>query len=157
MLVKDNQILPVLSAHLAAVERELNVLMYSISPASNTSHKAVKLYWQELLSAIIRTKNAKVILSQWHASNPQAQATSQASRALSEAGAVVKMAKLGTIMHGKTWLFDSKILLIGSHNATSAGLTTTKNLSILNNCPIVIADYKAYFDKIWQALPTSFH
>lgn len=152
MLVKDNEILPVLCTHLASAQHELNVLMYSISPATKNSHKAVKLYWQELLSAVYRTQNAKIILSQWPTSNPQAEATSNAAKELCDAGAVIKLAKLGTIMHPKAWLFDSNKLLIGSHNATAAGLTTTKNLSILSQCPLVITDYKAYFAKVWHNL-----
>jgi PLD-like domain len=152
MLIIDSDIIRVLTAQLAAVQFNLKIIMYSISPATKTSHKAIKLYWQELLSAIKRCKNCEIILSSWPKENPQASATKSAARQLSSAGATVKMGKMGTITHPKSWQFDNKNLLIGSHNATSAGLLSTKNLSILTQDSSAINDYNDYFDSLSKTL-----
>jgi phosphatidylserine/phosphatidylglycerophosphate/cardiolipin synthase-like enzyme len=154
MLIIDEAIIKVLTAQLDAVRFDLKIIMYSISPASKSSHKAVKLYWQELQAAIARCKNAQIILSAWPEENPQASATKNATIQLTAAGASVKLGKIGTITHPKSWLFDDKNLLIGSHNATAAGLLTTKNLSIITSEQQPITDYKAYFDSLWQNLQT---
>jgi hypothetical protein len=153
MLIIDSDIIRVLTAQLAAVQLDLKIIMYSISPATKTSHKAVKLYWAELLNAVNRCKNTKIILSAWPSQNPQAEASANAACQLQSAGALLKMSKIGTITHPKSWQFDNINLLIGSHNATAAGLMTTKNLSVLTQDKVEINDYNDYFEAMWQKLP----
>jgi phosphatidylserine/phosphatidylglycerophosphate/cardiolipin synthase-like enzyme len=130
-------------------EKSLKFIFYSISPLLPTAPLEYKLWWHSLLSAAKNGIDCKIILSSWPENNPQNAATMRAKLMLESAGWQVKLTKLGIIMHPKAMLFDDKKLIIGSHNATEAGFSRTKNISIVATSDAAIGQFNDYFDVWW--------
>jgi len=152
MLIIDKDINIHLQQNYINAQKSIKIIAYSMTRANPRSHKLFIDTWQTLEKAIKRGIKTQVILEQWNDLNPQASESAQVRKLLESYGAQVRMAKKGTCMHSKTWLFDEKTLIIGSHNSTHAGLTITKNLSITTTKPSIIKDYNDYFNKEWGNL-----
>lgn len=152
MLVKDKEINRAITLALEGTVNSLKIIMYSISANSKRSCIEFNQFWSALESAIKRIPNTQIILCGWPESNPQHQATTKAAMLLRLWGADVKIAHQAIIMHPKAWIFDDKRLLIGSHNATEAGYTRTKNISIFTFDPLACREFDDYFAHWWQTV-----
>lgn len=150
MLVFDKDINQALIESLNNANQSVLMLMYSISTPANSSHAAFKLTWQGMIRAAHRVPEFRAIFCGWPANNPQSAATEEAARRLQAAGAACIIAKPGTIIHPKAWSFDDKKLIVGSHNATQAGLMTTRNISYMGQDQSECGQFRDYFEKQWQ-------
>lgn len=135
---------------LAATKNNLDIIFYSISPFSNTNPIRYRAWWLQLLATTRRLPNSRIILSGWNENNPQNLMQLRAAIQLAEAKAKVKIGHANMIIHPKCMCFDSKLLLVGSHNATQAGFTRTKNISITTTDELECAQFLAYFNSLWD-------
>jgi phosphatidylserine/phosphatidylglycerophosphate/cardiolipin synthase-like enzyme len=152
MLIINEAINSSLKSEYQAAKKSIDIIMYSASRPRKGSSKLFIDTWQSLQVAIKGGINCRVILEQWPAQNPQFMEQLKVKTLLETWGAKVRFAKKGHIMHSKTWLFDRKKLIIGSHNSTEAGLCRTKNLSVVVHEPTICDDYAVYFDNEWQSI-----
>lgn len=152
MLIKDKAINQALSIALDQTKHSLKISMYSISANSKRSCLEFNQFWKSLENAIKRLPSTQIILCGWPESNPQHHATLKAAMLLRLWGADVKIANEAIILHAKAWIFDGQRLLIGSHNATEAGFTRTKNVSILTFDELACQEFTEYFNYWWTAI-----
>lgn len=137
---------------LYSTKKELNIIFYSISPYSNTNPIRYRAWWLALLATTRRLPKSRIILSGWNENNPQNIAQLRAAVQLTEAKAKVKIGNANLIIHPKVMCFDDNLLLVGSHNATQAGFTRTKNISITTTDELEIARFMAYFNSLWDSI-----
>lgn len=152
MIIFDDEIMEQSAALLRSTKNHLDIMLYSISPYKNTNPARYRAWWIALMQTTRRINSARVILSGWNEKNPQSLATMQAAMQLIEAGAKVRIGQPNMIIHPKTLCFDREILLIGSHNATEAGYTKTKNISITTTNELEIAQFIDYFQNRWDSI-----
>jgi len=152
MITFDSDIIKQSQTMLNATEKELSIIFYSISPLSNRCTINFREWWLALIAATRRIEKTRVILSGWPKGNPQALATAQAAIQLAEAGAHVKIGNANVIIHPKTMCFDNKALLVGSHNATEAGFTRTRNISLTTTDQTDIGLFNDYFQNRWDSI-----
>jgi len=152
VLIFNQAINHALDAALADTQKRLRVLMYSISTPNARSHLLFIRTWKALENCIKRGVETKIILSDWPPSNPQQAASIKAALLLRLWGANVKTANHGVIFHPKAWCFDDATLIVGSHNATEAGLTRTQNISYIGQEPAEIGQFNDFFASAWGKL-----
>jgi len=152
MLIIDKAINDELQQAYNQAKTSINIIAYSIARPRKGSSKLFTDTWRALEMAIKRGVKTRVILETWNDLNPQASENNKVKIALEQLGAQVRMSKKGVIMHSKTWIFDDKKLIIGSHNSTEAGLCRTKNLSIVTCLNDHTEAYRAYFNNEWAQL-----
>lgn len=152
MLIINEEINQALVSAYQGAKNSIDIIMYSASRPRKGSSKLFMNTWQALQVAIASGIKCRVILEAWHAQNPQSQEQLKIKTLLETWGAKVRFAKKGQIMHSKTWLFDNKKLIIGSHNSTEAGLCRTKNLSVMVQESDTVKAYAKYFDDEWSSL-----
>lgn len=152
MLIIDKEINEALKNNYQQAKQSIDIIIFSASRPRKGSSKLFIDTWQALQVAIKRGVKTRVILEQWAGHNPQSIENIRIGQLLKSWGASVKLAKRGVCMHSKTWLFDNKTLIIGSHNSTEAGLCRTKNLSVQVQGHEFCEPYRAYFDNEWQSL-----
>lgn len=152
MIIFDDEIMEASIQKLQATKKELNIIFYSISPYSNTNPIRFRAWWLQLIATTKRIESTRVILSGWKKSNPQHISQMKAAMQLTQAGAKVKIGHDNMIIHPKTMCFDDKFLLIGSHNATEAGYTRTKNISIITSDALAIGGFLDYFENRWDSI-----
>lgn len=152
MLIINEAINQALVTSYQGAKSSIDIIMYSASRPRKSSSKLFINTWQALQVAIANGTKCRVILEAWPSVNPQNQEQVKVKTLLESWGAAVRFAKKGHIMHSKTWLFDRKKLIIGSHNSTEAGLCKTKNLSVMVLEQDTVKAYTDYFDSEWVSL-----
>lgn len=146
MLIINSDINRALESAFLAAKSSINIIIYSASLPKKGAHAMYLNTWRSLEMAIKRGIKTRVIFEQWPAQNPQAIAQKLAYDHLVALGAKCRFAQKGVLMHPKSWQIDEKILIIGSHNSTQAGFTTTKNLSLMSQEILANEQYLAYFN-----------
>lgn len=152
MLIINEAINKVLTSSYQGAKKSIDIIMYSASRPRKGSSKLFIDTWQALQVAVAGGIKCRVIMEQWPEINPQNAEQLKVKALVESWGAKVRLAKKGHIMHSKTWLIDSNVLIIGSHNSTEAGLCRTKNLSVMVRNSEICAEYQAYFNSEWESL-----
>jgi phosphatidylserine/phosphatidylglycerophosphate/cardiolipin synthase-like enzyme len=152
LIIFDDEIMEASADLMRSTKDELTIIFYTISPYKNTNPVRYRAWWIALMQTAKRLRQTRVILSGWHPTNPQMLATLQAAIQLREVGALVKIGSPNMIIHPKAMCFDDKILLNGSHNATEAGFTRTKNVSITTTDELAIGRFMDYFQNRWDSI-----
>jgi len=152
MLIINEEINQALISGYQGAKSSVDIIVYSASRPRKGSSKLFINTWEALQVAIANGTKCRVIMESWPSVNPQSQEQMKVKTLLENWGAAVRFAKKGHIMHSKTWLFDRKKLIIGSHNSTEAGLCKTKNLSVMVLEPDTVKAYADYFDNEWVNL-----
>lgn len=152
MLILDQDINHALKGNFDATKTNIKIMAYSITRPRKGSLKIFIDTWKALEMAIKRGVKTQIILETWNDINPQASESNKCRVLLEQLGAEVRMGKKGVCLHSKTWQFDGKYLIVGSHNSTQAGLTQTKNLSVLTESIEDNEAYRAYFNNHWDLL-----
>jgi len=58
------------------------------------------------------------------------------------------------ILHGKAWIFDSRLIVIGSHNLTESAMTKNIEFSVITDDPTVMQKMNSmYREKFQEAKP----
>jgi len=115
---------------------------------------------QCLLQQLNRTVLAKIqsgikvrVLLNKEGRAPQVTVVNQnASRFLSEAGAVVKFGRSFPITHAKLWIFDDDAVMLGSHNLSTRAITVNNESSALIKGRDVASEFRRYFDALWSCI-----
>lgn len=155
MLIIDDDINNALQQQYNAARSCIKIIAYSMSSPKKGTSLLFLQTWRALEMAIKRGIDTSIIFEMWHESNPQSAEQLRCAAYLKSLGANVRFAKKGVTMHSKTWFFDNKLLIIGSHNSTEAGLCRTKNLSVTTSSPDDTEAYRAYFMNEWNKLALS--
>lgn len=115
---------------------------------------------QCLLQQLNRTVLAKIqggvkcrVLLNKEGRAPQVTVVNQnASRFLSEAGAVVKFGRSFPITHAKLFIFDDDAVILGSHNLSTRAITVNNESSALIKGRGVAVEFRRYFDALWSCI-----
>jgi phosphatidylserine/phosphatidylglycerophosphate/cardiolipin synthase-like enzyme len=133
-----------------SASKQIDAFFYSATlPNARSPMQMVKAF-NSMKAAPSRGIKCRAILASWADTSPQAAESLKFASSLRYAGWDCRFAKAIPIMHPKAWLFDNKTLIVGSHNSTVAGLTMTKNISLLTNSQQAIAAVIEFFDSEWK-------
>lgn len=104
----------------------------------------------EILAAIRRGVKVRVLMNIEHYSHPITKINSRTERVLKNAGAEVKMVRVGGRTHAKMMIIDKNILVLGSHNFCKSSMSSNAEASIVLADFPVIEEYQRYFDSLWE-------
>ena len=111
------------------------------------THKNVSL---ELVKARERGVKIRVILDATAATNGYSK-----HKYLRDNGIELKVENWGGKMHMKSALIDSKHLIIGSMNWTSAGESKNdENTIVIKDAGSLAREYRTFFNKLWSSIPS---
>jgi len=129
----------------------IDVLVYEWKWYGHQGHTAIQQFNLELCSATRRGVKTRVIMNIEHYSHPITKINTRTERFLKQAGAEVKMARVGGRTHAKMIIVDKKILILGSHNFCKSSFSSNAEVSItIADCP-VIEEYSRYFESLWES------
>lgn len=140
-----------IATHLNQAQLAVTATIYSATPISTTTSARHRHFWASLTSAPRRGLNCRAIMCAYSNRTPHALANIHAADQLADAGWHIRWVKAGKILHAKTWSFDHKIAIIGSHNLTENALHENHEISIITDDREVVAGLNDYHLRLWTA------
>jgi len=91
----------------------------------------------------------RILLNKEGVSNKTAYVNVKTADVYKEAGADVRYARSFPTTHGKLFLVDDDVVILGSHNLSNRSVTVNNETSVLIKGRAVALEYKRYFNSIW--------
>jgi phosphatidylserine/phosphatidylglycerophosphate/cardiolipin synthase-like enzyme len=149
-LIRDGEITSQIIEAANNATRSISLIVYTGHvPGARSMPKVITMH-KALKQAALRGLQCRLILAGWLQTHPQAIANNQMKRDYEAHGWQVKQVKIYPICHPKLFIFDGEAAIIGSHNYTGQGLTSTKNLSVWVRDQPTILDIDKYYLSIWH-------
>lgn len=123
-------------AQLAREAREsISATCYINTLTLRTQHPLLREMYRAILDAPSRGALCMAIMPDMLRHTPTPYLNARSIAEMREAGWTVRHPRDGNLLHAKTWLFDHRHSIIGSHNLTEQALLRNHDLSILIDCP----------------------
>ena len=143
---------PVLFNAVKNARLSIDIMQYQWNFYKFDKENPVQQLNQILLEKIRNGLKCRIILNKEGRTQSLMKINMEASKYLSEAGAIVKFGKSFPITHAKLWLIDNEISIVGSHNLSGRAFTVNNEVSVLINNVIVNQEYDRYFQLIWKQI-----
>ena len=128
----------------------IDVAQFCLAPLCTTTPASYREFFEAMQSAARRRVACRIILAAPVARNPQAGNSIMAAPQLAAHGWQIRWAPGSRLHHAKTWRFDDRIAVIGSHNLTEAALARNRETSVIINSRRLCAEMLAEFERLWQ-------
>jgi phosphatidylserine/phosphatidylglycerophosphate/cardiolipin synthase-like enzyme len=139
------EIMPELLQAVESAQVSISMLIYSTSlPNARTPLQLARIH-EAMKCAPSRGVRCRAIFAGWKPGTPQDIENQRVTADLAGRGWQCRRATVTPIMHPKAWIFDDAWLIAGSHNSTIAGMSMTKNISILTNDRATVAPVIDFF------------
>jgi phosphatidylserine/phosphatidylglycerophosphate/cardiolipin synthase-like enzyme len=130
----------------------IDVIQYQWNFYRNQPTNPVQKLNQALLNQLHNNKNVRCLLNKEGRGQHLTAINMKASQYLTEAGARCKFGFTFPIVHAKLWLIDDDITILGSHNLSGRSFTVNHEVSVLIKSKVVCAEFRRYFDSVWNLL-----
>lgn len=124
------------------------VFQSSSSVRKETSKTARLL--QQIKTAHERGVHVRVLVNRPHKNSPIAAANNHLVNFLRDAGIEYRFGRAKDMLHAKFYLIDYRVLIVGSHNLTDAGLWSNHEASIAVESEHAALTYLSYFNYLWN-------
>lgn len=104
--------------------------------------------YEHLLAAPARGLACTIVLAEHKRTAATARFNAHAARALAAAGWRVRRAPRGRLLHAKIFLFDRRIVVLGSHNIAHAASASNLDLSACLGGEQTAAQFARWFDAV---------
>ena len=128
----------------------LNILAYAISTASGLDTKLRTSVYRLLRDAPRRAIRCQMLIASHCDRSPHQANNTLAEYELAAAGWDIRRAPRSPVMHAKLMLADNRVMILGSHNLTRAGIEHNRELSILTLDPYLVSTATNYFNVLYD-------
>jgi len=137
---------------LAAASGEILTCQYAWLWYTHSPQRRVHQITLAALAAARRGVRMQVLLNREQPGHRLTQENVRMATELGQAGAVVKMGRLGVVEHAKFWVIDRKVLVTCSHNLSTRSVTANIELGVEVHSELVARDAARYFEQLWGRL-----
>jgi len=133
-----------------AASSKIDVLMYEWKWYGHESAGGVQKLNLAVVAAARRGVKVRCLLNTEAMGHAITKINSKTLSMLHRYGCDARMGQFGGVVHAKMMLIDDNILVIGSHNYTKSAFSRNQEASVIIKGREAIADYRNYFNDLWQ-------
>jgi len=131
--------------------KSIQVLSFVASVPSARSHLAYRALWQAMEAAPARGVACQILLCRATPDSTQGLSNRLAASTLRSYGWESRLSTDNRIHHAKIWIFDQKMIVIGSHNLTEAAMLRNVEFSLASTYSLAVSDTVEAFAGVWLA------
>lgn len=137
---------------LAGAQGEILVAQYAWIWYHHSPQRRVHQITLAALAAARRGVKMRVLLNREQPRHRLTQENVKMATRLGEAGAKVKLGRLGVVEHAKFWVIDKRVLVTCSHNLSTRSVTANAELGVVVYSELAARDAARYFERLWGGL-----
>ncbi len=156
IVLRDSQYYEGAHKILTEATQELSLMVFLATAASGSADRPGPLGLIEALeAAAARGVRVRVILDRDDPSKPYKSYLINKSLAtrLRSGNVDVRFDAQDTLLHSKVLVADRRVVVVGSHNWTYAGMNATHDLSLVLQSEVIATDFANKFESLWSSLP----
>lgn len=94
--------------------------------------------------------DVRIVINRPHKNSPIATANKYLVDFLKSSGIPYRLGKATDMIHAKFYVIDYRVLIVGSHNFTDAGLWSNHEASVAVESESAALTYVSYFNHLWS-------
>lgn len=141
---------PSLSLLIKNSKRSIDVSAFALTPKWPRLISAKYNVFSALAKAPKHCSHCRIVFATHKTKSRSGHFNHKANEIFTESGWQIRWHPRARLLHAKFFIIDRSIIVLGSHNVSSAAAASNVDMSIALDSPLVVADLQRKFDKIWK-------
>lgn len=135
-----------------SAQSNVDIMMYQWVWYPSGEDKILQQFNRALVGLLKRGVRFRVIMNIESHGHKLTRENVNTAEILKSFGAKVKFGPKFPTTHGKMFIVDEKYVFLGSHNLSQRAVTVNDEVSVMVQSNKVCAEYKRYFDTMWNRI-----